>query len=342
MDAEVLIVGAGMAGLTCARDLQQAGVSVLVLEKSRGVGGRCATRRIENDLLDHGLAFYHGRDEELRASLERAGGDDLIPGWPRQIRGEGTPCQPRAFRATDWRLTYAAGVTLFPKHLATGLDVRLSSRVVGVESMADRWRVMDDGERAFEARDLVITIPTPQALALMDSRLDESRELRSLRSLLRDAGFVSTLTVMALYPPEVPVPAWEMWYPEESAILHLISHDSSKRRQPERTALVLQGLPAWSRAQWDRPVEEWRTAILDEAGHLAGSWAARPAVVQTHRWRYARLDSGGDLAGPALAALPGGRRLGFAGEGFMPGGGVEAAWRSGRELARRLMEGHAR
>jgi predicted NAD/FAD-dependent oxidoreductase len=287
--------------------------------------------------VDHGLAFYHGSDPGLCRSLERVG-EGLLPGWPRHVRGDGTPCQPRAFRATDWRLAYAGGVTSFPKHLAASLDVRLHSKVCRVESATDHWRVLDEEGRSYTARDLVLGIPTPQARSLLDSRLGETLELNSVRSLLHDAGFVSTLTVMALYPAGGPAPEWDIWYPEESAILQLISHDSSKRQRPDRTALVLQALPAWSRRQWERPREEWCAAMLEEGGRLAGPWAARPATVQTHRWRFARICSGGDLSGPIMLTLPGGQRLGLAGDGFSPGGGIQAAWRSGRELARRLSE----
>jgi predicted NAD/FAD-dependent oxidoreductase len=56
--AEVLVIGAGLAGLSCACALREQSVDVRVLEKSRGVGGRCATRRIEGQPVDHGLAFY--------------------------------------------------------------------------------------------------------------------------------------------------------------------------------------------------------------------------------------------------------------------------------------------
>ncbi|MFN9939342.1 MAG: FAD-dependent oxidoreductase, partial [bacterium] len=42
---DVVVVGAGVAGLACAGALRESGASVVVLEKSRGVGGRCATRR---------------------------------------------------------------------------------------------------------------------------------------------------------------------------------------------------------------------------------------------------------------------------------------------------------
>lgn len=340
MDTEVVVVGAGVAGLTCARQLVEAGLHVIVLEKSRGVGGRCATRRVDGCAVDHGLTFFHGSDEELLASLESAGSDDIVTGWPRRIRGTGTPCQPRAFREGDWRLAYTNGVTTFPKRLAAGLDVRLNSRVATVEPAAERWRVVDDGGQEITTRDLVLSIPTPQALELLDFRCDASRELQSLRFLLREIGFVPALTVIALYPKDGPAPDWDMFYPEDSVILQLVSHDSSKRRQPDRTVLVLQALPAWSRKQWERTETAWSAAMLEEASRLTGSWAVEPETVQTHRWRFARVGSGGDLWGPMMVALSGGQRLGLAGEGFSPTGGVQAAWRSGRELARRFLEDH--
>ncbi len=55
-------------------------------------------------------------------------------------------------------------------------------------------------------------------------------------------------------------------------------------------------------------------------------------------WRYARTDPGSELGAPILAAAGGGARIGFAGEVFGPGGGIEAAWLSGRRLARLVME----
>jgi predicted NAD/FAD-dependent oxidoreductase len=338
METEVLVVGAGTAGLACAGQLAEAGAATLVWEKSRGVGGRCATRRIEQTIVDHGLAFYHGSDPELHAALSRAGGEQVIHGWPRTVRGSGAPCQPSAFRAGDWCLSYRNGVTTFPKHLAAGLDLRLQRRATVVQPGADHWRVTDETGQVAAARDLVLAIPTPQALELLQPWLAEHENLAPLGFLLGNMGFVCTLTVIALYPTERPAPEWEMWYPEDSAILQLVSHDSSKRIRPPRTALVLQALPAWSREHWQRPVAEWSQALLDEAGRLIGAWATEPKTVQTHRWRFSRVGSGGDLAGPLLFALAGGQRLGIAGEGFAAAAGVQAAWRSGRALARRLME----
>lgn len=338
MDTEVLVVGAGISGLACARKLVESGKRVVVLEKSRGVGGRCATRRIADSIVDHGLAFYHGDDADFRAALVSAGGENVVEDWPRVVRGRGAPCRPTSFRPGEWRLAFADGVTLFPKHLGADLDVRLQTRVRTVESAEDHWRVVDDKERVVTARDLVLAVPPPQGLNLLNLHGERPRELASLEMLLREIGFVSTLTLLALYPTGGPLPDWEMCYPEDSAILQLISHDSSKRNRPERTVLVLQALPAWSRRKWEVKAADWSAAMLAEAGRLAGRWAAEPETVQIHRWRFARIGSGGDLARPMMVTQAGGRRLAFVGDGFHPGGGVQAAWRAGDELAQRILE----
>jgi phytoene dehydrogenase-like protein len=52
---DVVIVGAGLAGLTCAQDLTRAGVECLVLEASDGIGGRVRTDTVDGFLLDRGF-----------------------------------------------------------------------------------------------------------------------------------------------------------------------------------------------------------------------------------------------------------------------------------------------
>jgi monoamine oxidase len=70
---DVLIIGAGMAGLVAARTLAEAGRRVLVLEAQHRIGGRILTRHIGGETLELGAEFIHGHSPELWALIEEAG-----------------------------------------------------------------------------------------------------------------------------------------------------------------------------------------------------------------------------------------------------------------------------
>ena len=61
----VVIIGAGIAGLSCAQELKLHGISVDIFEKSRGPSGRMSTRRSEAWSADHGAQYFTARDPPL-------------------------------------------------------------------------------------------------------------------------------------------------------------------------------------------------------------------------------------------------------------------------------------
>jgi predicted NAD/FAD-dependent oxidoreductase len=338
LNSDVVIVGAGVAGLSCARELARQDRSPLVLERAPGVGGRCATRRIDGQPVDHGVAFLHGSEPEFLADLRAVEGASPIQGWPSRTHGHGTPCQPDAFAERESCIAFREGVSAFPKHLARDLDVRFGANVVSIEPSGTRFRLRTADGKEWIAPDVVIALAVEQTITLLDPLADVSPEFRSALGLLRMVGSLPCLTVIAGYPPDVVGPSWHISYPEESRVIQLISHDSSKRSSKRFVVLVAQARPGWSGSHLQEPVESWSGAMIEETAELVGAWARRPIWTHAHRWRYARVDRGNELSRPLLIHHPDGARLGLAGELFAWGGGVEAAWLSGRLLASRLVE----
>jgi predicted NAD/FAD-dependent oxidoreductase len=336
------VIGAGISGLTLARELQRQGFRPIVLERARGVGGRCATRRVDGQAVDHGVAFLHGRSARFQGELASLTEDAMIEHWPSVRDGEGSPCRPEAFSPFERRVALTEGVNRFAKHLARGLDVRLGANVTVLRtpessSHAGTWELtLTTGER-LHARSVAITVPAPSCIDLLETMSPLPDAVTQVLPLLRLIRMVPCLAVIASYD-HAPSPTWDVSFPRSSTAIHSILHDSGKRTHPRRLTLVVQARPAYSRAHLLAPAEGWCRALLGEVAALHGAWAASPDAVQTHVWKHARVVSGSELAQPVIIHMESGPVLGIAGDGFHPAGGVEGAYLSGLALAARCSE----
>jgi glycine/D-amino acid oxidase-like deaminating enzyme len=73
MDAtDVAVIGAGVAGLTCARALEESGLEVRVLERTARVGGRVGTDVIDGFRCDRGFQWLNAGNPDVRAAVDVA------------------------------------------------------------------------------------------------------------------------------------------------------------------------------------------------------------------------------------------------------------------------------
>jgi len=87
-----VVVGAGISGLLAAKALKEKGWTVTVLEKSRGVGGRMATRRVGRNKFDHGAQFFTVRGERFAGLVEDWLSAGVATQWTRGFADqEGRP-----------------------------------------------------------------------------------------------------------------------------------------------------------------------------------------------------------------------------------------------------------
>ena len=255
---DTVVVGAGIAGLACARALERAGRPPVVFERSRGVGGRCATRRVSGQPIDHGVAFLHGSNDGFLAAILGVASTPVLDGWPRTIEGVGPPCLPKAFEPFERRLAYADGLTALPKQLARGLDVSLEKPVAALSAASAGILVRTDDGASTWAPSVVLAVPPPTALKLLVPLLCEGREAAAVGALLGMIGSQACLTAIAGYPLDAARPSWDICYPDDSAIMQVISHDpvgpgcssrrgwrrglrSSSRKPPASSALGREG-----------------------------------------------------------------------------------------------------
>ena len=184
---DVLVIGAGMAGLIAAAELQRAGRSVRVLDKGRGVGGRLASRRIEGATFDHGAPGFTASHPWFATEVVQARLNGTVTAW--------TPGSDTSHPdSRSWRGT--PSMSAVPKQLARGLDLQLETTVTDLRPHADRWLATTASGQTFASRAVVLTAPVPQALVLL--RAGGLELAPALRSRLDALEYERCLTVMAV------------------------------------------------------------------------------------------------------------------------------------------------
>lgn len=298
---DIAIIGAGLAGLTCAQQLQQAGYHVVILEKSRGVGGRIATRRLQNTCADHGVRYLESRTQLLSQLIERLQQQGILTVWPNTIYElQLNPSQSALPSPTPSsplkRYIAPAGMTAVAKFLAKGLNIWRNCRVERIKPTASQtWHlILDSSEHAdheLTAKAIVIAIPAPQALILLEPLLSTGLSSEFLDNL-RSVTFDPCLSVMAGYRgggvQELPLPDWNACTLSNDLDLAWIGLDSSKRPDPQQPIFVLQSTAQFAQQYLDAPdLNSAGQQLLSRAAQLLIPWLNAPDWFQVHRWRFA-------------------------------------------------------
>lgn len=307
----VAIIGAGMAGLSCARALTQAGLSVDIVDKGRGPGGRMSTRRVQvagHELrFDHGAQYFTARDERFRAEVAAWRDAGRVAPWPA---------------AGDEALVGVPGMNEPVRAMAEGLDVEWATRIERLERRAGEWVLHGAKGTHSGYTHVAIAVPAEQAGPLV-APFSAGFADRAARTASEPCW-----TVMACFAQTLPLADTI----STGAAVAWAARDGAKPGRSGSESWVLQASPDWTREHLDEPPEQIAAQLL--AAFFAENRIApvEPDYAAAHRWLYAKAQP---VAGePALwdASL----RLGLAGD-WLLAPRVESAWISGRELADRMI-----
>jgi hypothetical protein len=313
----VVVIGAGMSGLTAARVIGAAGHRVTVLDKGRRPGGRMATKQLSGGAsVDHGAQFFTVRTEAFSAVVEGWLTDGTVHEWCRGFSSEdGHP-----------RFAVAHGMAELAAHMSVGLDVRPSVHVDAVRSAGHQWAVTWPATQRgaaglIEADVVVLTPPAPQSAALVAGE-----------ATIPDLGYEPTISLLVALGdrPSIPFPGGVQL--DDDPTWSWIGDNMAKGASTV-PAVTLHTRADVAASRWDEVSE----ALIVDLLHAAESWVHGAEIidVRLHRWRYATpLDPQPD---PCLVKADG--RLVFAGDTF-GGPRIEGAFLSGRAAADAVVNGN--
>lgn len=290
--SDVVVIGAGIAGLTCAKQLQQAGYSVVVVDKSRGVGGRVATRRLHGTVADHGACYLKPQGELVQKLVEVLRAKSICRVWTDTVYEMGSDRQLQPGKQYP-RYVAPMGMSAIAKFLATDLDIRFNQRVQAINPTdKNTWHftfdATDEISKELTAAAVVVAIPAPQALMLLEPLVEATLSSAFLDSL-RSVEFYPSLSVMAGYSGKSAEDlGWKAITFTNDSHLGWIGLDSSKRLDSQSPVFVLQSSAEFANRYLD--AEDLNSAareMLSRAAELLIPWLDSPDWFQIHLWRYA-------------------------------------------------------
>lgn len=278
--SDMLIVGAGLAGLMAAHHAQAAGLKVTVLDKGRSVGGRLATRRIGAGKADHGAQFFTVRDGAFGRFVADWQARGLVEVWSRGwSAGSIFPNQKDGFP----RYTFTGGMNAMAADLASGLhDVRVNSTAQQISVHEDGWQLTDSDDQVFNTRALIMTPPVPQSLTLLkagETPLDPLDQDALERIVYAPclAGLI-LLDRPAALPEPGAIQRIDHWVPWIA--------DNQAKGISDAPVLTLHTSEDYARTHYDAPDAKILADLEPEWRAFAGD--AQVIEAQVKRWRYSR------------------------------------------------------
>lgn len=324
-----------------AHALSQAGIPSVVLEKSRSVSGRAATRQHGAVRFDHGANFFRLEDDIIRRLVtEQLPADDLVeihgPVWTFDASGRISEGDPAHNESAKW--TYRDGVSRLGKLLRTASElssVHLECLVVRVERRPEGWLAHDEAGGAHGPfPEMLLTLPAPQAAALLEA------------SALHP-GAAATLAGTAYHPQFSFVMGWPQRLSRPGPFHALVNLDrghaiawlSFEEDKPGHVpegegVMVVQMSPAWTADRFKYPPVSLLPEVVEQAGGLLEGDVPEPAWWNSQRWRYAHPVAA--VKKKTLANLEE-DALFYAGDAVAGKGRVPLALKAGIEAARRIL-----
>lgn len=319
------IIGAGIAGLACARGLSKAGANVRVFDKARGPGGRMSTRRVQTSLgevsFDHGAQYFTARDPAFLKHVQHLtdqGAVDVWRGCLVKLDNAGVS----APLASEPLFVGTPGMNAVVKAAAQGLEVAWNTRVGQINQDGNKmWQLFtEDGLDLGVFDQIVCAVPAEQVHPLLHEAAPDFAQLsQSVTSLPCWAGLFAFDAPIAMPFDAIKLTGHEM--------IDVIAMNVSKPGRDGPASYVVHARGDWSAQNLELDGDAIWPQLL--AGLLSFA-DNRPTLIHAiaHRWRYARVE----IAHGSGFAFDENLRVGLCGD-WLAGPRVEAAWLSGHQLA---------
>lgn len=308
----IAIIGAGMTAAACVRALTDQKVSIDVFEKSRGAGGRMATRRLDDVITaDHGAQYFTARSDPFKQAVREWQEAGVISNWNVH---DGRDC----FAGTP-------AMNSPVKHVMRDVNMHPSTHVTHVERTDDMWILHTSGGLFGPYDYIVCTVPSPQVPAIMEAAVPD------LIDAVNAVTIAPCWALMLVFKEALDADQTH-WRGEDSIVSWIARNSSKAGRDFNGDSWTVHATPQWSQQHLELKPEQASERLYDQFKTIINLNGSDKPVIQTaHRWRYAQT-----IAPLGRAYLADATETLFIGGDWCLGARVENAFDSGWAIGNAL------
>lgn len=319
MTQRVAVIGAGLAGLSCARVLRQAGCFVDIFERDRIIGGRMATARLGMATFDHGAQYITARTTGYRAYLNELEGLGYVARWtPRTNNGSGGQLSP-------W-FVGTPGMSMVVRPLAESVRIHTNRTAHTLETVEKGVRIwFDDQTSEGPYAAVAVAVPAPAARLLLGRMEDLAKSIGLVR--------MSPCWALMVRFDDVKLPDQDV-FSDMSDVIRWISRNNTKPNRSARgESIVVHASPTWSREVEDAEPDDIAEEMWGEVCHTLGLPPVRPKTMSAHLWKHGLVEE--SLGETCVFSTE--KRVGLAGDWCL-GRLSEHAFESGSRLGKHMVD----
>lgn len=305
-----IILGAGISGLITGYELIRKNIDLLILEKSHTIGGRIATRNIDDGIYDHGAQFFTAKSEYLKSLNNQMLKENITKAWDD---------------ASNEHTKYIGTNKIkdFPQYIAENLPILFNEKIVKLDKNIDHWELTSLSGNIFKTEKLIISFPVPQAMELINSgnyKIDKqiNEELSAIK-------YDRCIVLLGEFEnSDIPDPGYIKI--KNNHTVEWIADNYQKGISPVKNSLTIHTTPKFSLDNWEKSDEEVIQKIIESVKEYVSETYKN---INIKKWKFSKSVNHYKENFMILENKP---FLALIGDGFA-GPRVESALLSGLEIS---------
>jgi len=278
----IAIIGSGLSGLTLAHNLK-GHAKITVFEKSRGVGGRMATRYASEYKFDHGAQFFIAKTKEFKNFISPMLEEGVVKRWDARFAeiDENTKLRTVMWGEEKAHYVGAPNMNAIGKYLSKDLNIKLNSEVTKI-SKKDKWHLFDGQNELLGEFDWVlITAPSAQTYDLLPNDAP-------MKNIIKHIKMQACFSLMLGFNEDL-----DLGY--DAALvknydISWISVNSSKPDRDSGCSLLVHSTNSWAEKHIDEDKDSVINFLCNETTKVVGFDVSKADFIGIQRWRYANIE----------------------------------------------------